>query len=157
MINKKIIMLFAFILVLCTAAIGGVYALEQKSEVSQAVKKQIDNQVNQFLAKVDEDVQQSFNLNLAGYEKIDRKALFQDKKAYEKSLRSVYMEVIMNQSDGDILPQLYVNAQQNTGYILEKKADGQNVLYTIQKEDGEWRMVDTQEATGNVIEFEEIK
>lgn len=74
------------------------------------------------------------------------------------------------QEDGDIIPSVYVDEENNELYILEKKSDGTNVLHIFQPENSDnhlssnstklsltWSEVEKETADGEIIDFEEVE
>lgn len=102
---------------------------------------------NAFLLEVDKDVAATFGLPLAELKKVDEQPLYdQQDDPYASTMLGVLAQVRRTQDYGDIMPSVYLQDGQN-GYVLEKKADGTNYLYTIAY-DQEWAIVKTDSALG---------
>ncbi|MBO8157175.1 MAG: hypothetical protein H0Z32_12000 [Bacillaceae bacterium] len=149
--------IFAAVAVMLALLIGSsVYADPEKGSRSfevpttpeeQQIKEKIDQANNEFRQKVLDDIKKSFSLQGSDFKEA-RSELLNDQNF--KEFRWVYMEVVKNQEEGDIMPVLYYN--QNQAYILEKKSDGTNVMYTLKKDSSEWVIADKKVSPGAQIE-----
>ena len=87
---------------------------------------------NAFLQEVNQDVAASFGLSLADLKKVDEEPLYdQQEDPYVSTLLAVLAQVRRTQDYGDIKPSVYLNQDDQSGFVLEKKADGTNLLYKI--------------------------
>ncbi|MFD1737458.1 hypothetical protein ACFSCX_12925 [Bacillus salitolerans] len=123
---------------------------EPQNEEQEAIKERIDSANSEFMDNVNQDVLETFDLKLDDYEKLDNQDLYED-DTY-KDLHGVLFEVMMSQEDGDIKPTVYVKG--NIAYILEKKADGTNILHEYKKLDGKggkWKKESKKEEKGEKI------
>ncbi len=103
---------------------------------------------NAFLQEVDKDVAASFGLSLAEMKKVDEQSLIdQQEDPYVSTLLRVSAQVMRTMDYGDIMPSAYLQQDGQSGYVLEKKADGTNFLYTIAYNQ-EWAIVKTDSAQG---------
>lgn len=101
-----------------------------------------------FLLEVDKDVAASFGLSLAELKKADEQSLIdQQEDPYASTLLGVRAQVMRTMDYGDIMPSVYLQPDGQSGYVLEKKADGTNYLYTIAYNQ-EWAIVKTDSAPG---------
>ncbi len=103
---------------------------------------------NAFLQEVDKDVAGSFGLSLVDLKKADEQTLIdQQEDSYASTLLDVLAQVRRTLDYGDIRPSVYLTQDGQNGYVLQKKADGTNHLYTIAY-DQEWAIVTTDSAPG---------
>lgn len=103
---------------------------------------------NAYLLEVDKDVAATFGLSLAELQKVDEEPLYdQQEDPYVSTLLGVLAQVRRTQGYGDIMPSAYLQQDGQSGYILAKKADGANYLYTIAYNQG-WAIVKTDSAQG---------
>lgn len=154
MYKKRTVVISGLILisliVLSTTAVAsqrGHFFKQPANQEEMAIKNRIDAEVNNFKSQVDEDIANAFTIELTSLEKIDHKALGTDSF---KPFETVFIEVITQQKTGDVLPSIYING--NTGYILEKKADGTNVVYRIEKNQNVWTILQKESKPGKYIE-----
>ncbi|MEJ8545184.1 hypothetical protein [Brevibacillus borstelensis] len=163
--NKKIITVLTISL-LSISAIGFANASSVKQEIPLEKKVKLEKNLKEFRDKVNDDIASSFNIELSGYKQLDRAALFQDKSGELDALKNAFMEVIENQEEGDIMPNIFINEETNEGLILEKKSDGKNKIYKLEKGNSknlskhtnhdDWKIVDEDETEGEIILFEEV-
>ncbi|QOT00005.1 hypothetical protein JNUCC42_04420 [Brevibacterium sp. JNUCC-42] len=167
---KKKLFLVAGALVLTVSAVGGAtYAGMSKEKKVQLLEQRLV----EFKANVDNDIAESFDVNLDNLEKLDHKEILNDEN--QIAIAKKYMEVSMEQEVGDIQPSIYLDKDKNELYILEKKAEGKNILHKYEQKQTRslskssndstsndlkadvWSEVSTDKAKGKVIDFEEVK
>ncbi|MDO0823869.1 M56 family metallopeptidase [Desulfosporosinus nitroreducens] len=97
---------------------------------------------------VDKDIAGSFQLSLADLKKVDEQPLYdQQEEQSDSTLLGVLSQVRRTLDYGDIKPSAYLKQDGQSGYILQKKADGTNHLYTIAYKQG-WAIIKTDSAPG---------
>jgi len=103
---------------------------------------------NAFLQDVDKDIAGSFQLSLTDLKKVDVQPLYdQQEEQYASTMLGVLSQVRRTQDYGDINPSVYLKQDGQSGYVLEKKADGTNHLYSIAYNQG-WAIIKTDSAPG---------
>jgi len=101
-----------------------------------------------FRQDVDKDIAGSFQLSLADLKKVDEHSLYdQQEEQYASTMLGVLSQVRRTQDYGDINPSVYLKQDGQSGYVLEKKADGTNHLYSIAYNQG-WAIIKTDSAQG---------
>ncbi|MFS1514751.1 hypothetical protein VQL36_20415 [Chengkuizengella sp. SCS-71B] len=119
---------------------------EMSNETERQIKEKIDNANKKYKNDVDNDIKNTHNVNLNGYDLIDiDQILGGNSEEFD-----VFIEVMHTQTPGDTLPSLYVKGKK--GYIFEKKSDGTNFLYELEKNDGKWELKDKKEKKGKKID-----
>lgn len=162
---KKSLLFTSLTLVLVFSVIGGAYA-NKEMELSKV--ETLKQRLSEFKEKVDNDIAQSFDINLEELVELDRKVIINDEKY--KGITNKLIDVINEQEDGDIIPSVYLDEENNELYILEKKSDGTNVLHKYQPENSDaqlsskstkfslkWSEVENETADGEIIDFEEVE
>lgn len=154
--NKK---LFFSILVVAILIVGAsiVGATEKNyfsfstpsTEKEIAIKEMIDKRVSDFKDAVDQDIKDSFDVKLEDFKKIHQKTIMTDEKY--KDLKSIFLDILFKQNQGDVIPSVYVNETEGSGYILEKSVDGTNTIYIIEYSNG-WKLSETLSRTGTYID-----
>lgn len=155
---KKIISLIAVALILVsTLVVNGQTALAKangghdfktpNTTEEKMAKDKIDKVVAKFKQEVDKDIEDTFMINLSDYKKIDHKAILTTNSS--SSLKKIFISIMLNQQTGDIIPSIYF--QGNKGFIIEKKADGTNVVYTIHNNSDQWEISKKEQRTGRHI------
>lgn len=119
------------------------------NEAEVKIKKEIDQKINAFRATVNQDVSNSFGLNLESYSEINYKEIL---SGQHDELKNAFFEVVVTQKPGDVMPSVFINNSQNEGYILEKKANGTSVIYTLKKDGSSWVIVSQDMKPGKYIE-----
>ncbi|MGE7919370.1 DUF3888 domain-containing protein [Viridibacillus sp. NPDC093762] len=121
----------------------------------------LEKDINEFYKATLSDIKQSFNLNLESYSSYTYNQLqYQTELNNEfKSLLNIVEEIVTN----ILLPERkipYKNVidpvafiKGNTGYILFKKSDGTNVIYKVQKKDGNWIVTDENSKQGKKMDY----
>lgn len=87
-----------------------------------------------FINKITNDFVKTHSLNLNDYSLFDIRELNVTKdnlQAKEQSLLNISLEITKNQSFIDCSPIFYLDKLKNKGYVLEKKLNGMNNLYTL--------------------------
>jgi len=105
------------------------------------------------------DIQNTFKLNLAAFEKLTYDQLFYkaEKEKQYKSLTDLLTDIVEIEINPEIntpyspyknviTPVTFIN--ENEGYILFKKADGTNVVFKVSKSDGKWSVVNKKSKQG---------
>ncbi|MCM3079624.1 hypothetical protein [Brevibacillus invocatus] len=162
---KKTLLFTSLTLVLVFSVFGGAYA---NKDLKLSKVETLKQRLSEFKEKVDNDVAQSFEINLDELVELDRKDVLNDEKYI--GIGDKLMDVMIEQEDGDIIPSVYLDEENNELYILEKKSDGTNVLHKYQPENSkdqlssksskfslEWSEVEKEEADGEIIDFEEVE
>jgi len=120
-----------------------------------------EKEINEFYSATLSDIKQSFNLNLEPYSSYTYNQLqYQSEINNEfKSLFNIAEEIVTN----ILLPERkipYKNVidpvtfiKGNTGYILFKRSDGTNVIYQVQKKDGNWIVTDKKSKQGKKMDY----
>lgn len=115
--------------------------------------KDTDTALKAYIAHmqdVDKDVADSFQLSLADLKKVDEQSLIdqqQQEEQNDSTLLGVLARIRRTLDYGDIIPSVYLKQDGENGYVLQKKADGTNYLYTIAYNQG-WDIVKTDSAPG---------
>lgn len=100
------------------------------------------------LQDVDKDIAGSFQLSLTDLKKVDVQPLYdQQEEQYASTMLGVLSQVRRTQDYGDINPSVYLKQDGQSGYVLEKKTDGTNHLYSIAYNQG-WAIIKTDSAQG---------
>ncbi|ODA41627.1 Regulatory sensor-transducer, BlaR1/MecR1 family [Desulfosporosinus sp. BG] len=108
-------------------------------------------QSSNFMQDVEKDIADSFNLSLEDLNKVDEKPLYgQQEDPYASTMLGVLNQVRRTQGYGDIKPSVYLKQDGKSGYILAKKVDGINYLYTIAYNQG-WAIDKTDTVQGKAI------
>lgn len=117
--------------------------------------------INEFYSATLSDIKKSFNLNLESYSSYTYNQLqFQAEINNEfKSLFNIAEEIVTN----ILLPERkipYKNVidpvtfiKGNTGYMLFKRSDGTNVIYQVQKKEGNWKVTDKNSKQGKKMDY----
>jgi hypothetical protein len=162
----KIKILFSVLtLLLAFSVVGGVYA---SKETSNSKTKLLKQRLAEFRETVDEEIAQSFEISLEDLKELDRQDVLSEEKY--KDIAMKFMDLIIEQDEGDIIPSIYLDEENNELYLLEKKSDGTNVLHKFEsgkskmrsssidgEESNEWVEVITEEADGEIFDFEEVE
>jgi hypothetical protein len=121
----------------------------------------LEKDINEFYKATLSDIKQSFNLNLGSYSSYTYNQLqYQAEINNEfKSLFNIAEEVVTNilfperkiPNKNVIDPVTFI--KDNTGYMLFKKSDGTNVIYTVQKKDGNWIVTDKNNKQGKKMDY----
>jgi F0F1-type ATP synthase delta subunit len=151
---RKQALIIGTALTLALGALGAVNAEKEKSEIKPEVAAQLEKNIQEFKNEVDTDIIQSFKLDLTKFDKIDHKDVMQ--KDEYANLRKAFIRVAMEQSEGDIMPSIYLQ-NKNTAYILEKKSDGSNVVHEFKLKGDKWEATDVKKSKGKIIKFKEIQ
>lgn len=124
---------------------------ESKVVKSEILKDREAKKIEEFYRKAISDIVKSFSLDLKTY------------KVYNSvnvpnGLRDTITSVIKNILNPEIHPP-YKNVidpvtflKADQGYILFKKSDGTNIVYTVKKEDNKWRVINIREKKGKKME-----
>ncbi|TNO98612.1 DUF3888 domain-containing protein [Bacillus sp. CD3-1a] len=102
----------------------------------------------QAIVKIENNRNESFDINLTGYELYS----FGDfnQLGYKiKPLTQLYLGIIQTEGEWIDEPRLYIKG--NKGYFHLWKADGTNVLYTVEKSGDFWRIIDVKKKGINRI------
>ena len=120
-----------------------------------------EKDINEFYKETLSDIKQSFNLNLEPYSSYtDNQLQYQTELNNEfKSLLNIVEEIETNillperkiQNKNVIDPVTFIKG--NKGYILFKKSDGTNVIYKVQKKDGNWIVTDKNSKQGKKMDY----
>lgn len=118
------------------------------SDVTEMEKMLVD-----FEREITEEISNSFKINVEGYDYF--KAVKVGEVGNSESLEEIVTDVMTNQTEGDVIPMVYVHENNKKAYIFEKKADGRNVVYKLSKKaDGEWTVADMTEKDGERFQAE---
>lgn len=121
----------------------------------------LEKDINEFYKATLSDIKQSFNLNLGSYSSFTYNQLqYQAEINNEfRSLFNIAEEIVTNilfperkiPNKNVIDPVTFI--KDNTGYILFKKSDGTNVIYKVQKKDGNWIVTDKNSKQGKKMDY----
>lgn len=121
----------------------------------------LEKEINEFYKATLSDIKQSFKLNLGSYSSYTYNQLqYQAEINNEfKSLFNIAEEIVTNILNPErkipykniIDPVTFI--KDNTGYMLFKKSDGTNVIYKIQKKDGNWIVTDKNSKQGKKMDY----
>ncbi|TKC15661.1 DUF3888 domain-containing protein [Robertmurraya kyonggiensis] len=120
--------------------------------------------VKKFYQDTITDIKKSFNLNLDSYAPYTyNQLLYESEKQKEyKSLSEIVEKIIADIPYDEIKPPLknvikpITFIKDNKGYILLKRADGTNEVYTLEKIDGNWQVMDKKIKQGKKMKKELI-
>ena len=121
-----------------------------------------EKKVIQFYKESISDIEQSFHLNLDNYSEYSYdKLLYKAEKHEEyRSLSTIAEEIVTNILNPEIHPP-YKNVidpvtfiKGNGGYILFKRADGTNTLFTVKKDNKDWVVVKRENEKGKKMKNE---
>ena len=123
--------------------------------------EKLEKDINEFYKATLSDIKQSFNLDLGSYSSYTYNQLqYQAEINNEfKSLFNFAEEVVTNilfperkiPNKNVIDPVTFI--KDNTGYMLYKKSDGTNVIYKVQKKDGNWIVTDKNSKQGKKMDY----
>ncbi|QDQ01231.1 DUF3888 domain-containing protein [Lysinibacillus fusiformis] len=123
--------------------------------------EKLEKDINEFYKETLSDIKQSFNLNLESYSCYTYNQLqYQTEINNEfKSLFNIAEEIVTNilfperkiPYKNVIDPVTFIKG--NTGYMLFKKSDGTNVIYKVQKKDGNWIVTDKNSKQSNEMDY----
>ena len=85
---------------------------------------------NDILDQIDNELQESVGTDVKAYKKFIYSNL-DDIKEENLWLRKLYSEEVDQLAEGDYLPVIYI--KKNEGYMLVKKRDGTNIIYSLSK------------------------
>ncbi|WEG14026.1 DUF3888 domain-containing protein [Pullulanibacillus sp. KACC 23026] len=121
----------------------------------------VEKEINDFYKATLSDIKQSFNLNLESYSSYRYNQLhYQAELNNEfKPLFTIAEEIATNfllperkiPNKNVIDPVTFIKG--NTGYMLFKKSDGTNVIYKLQKKDGNWIVTDKNSKQGKKMDY----
>lgn len=123
--------------------------------------EKLEKDINEFYKATLSDIKQSFHLNLEPYSSYTYNQLqYQAEINNEfKSLFKIAEEIVTN----ILLPERKIpnknvidpvtSIKGNTGYMLFKKSDGTNVIYKVQKKDGNWIVTDKNNKQGKKMDY----
>jgi len=133
----------ALIFVLGTVLLTNAQTMNGEDTADAALKA-----YESHMLDVDKDIAGSFQLSLADLKKVDEQPLYdQQEEQSDSTLLGVLAQVRRTLDYGDIKPSAYLKQDGQSGYILQKKADGTNHLYTIAYNQG-WAIIKTDSAQG---------
>lgn len=115
------------------------------------IKEKIDGELEKFRSAVSADIVETSQIDLSNFKKVVPKEIIGNQQ-YE-TLTDVFFSILSGQKAGDIIPMIYLNGDK--GYILEKKATGENFVYYIENQNG-WEIVKSENGLGKVIRFEDV-
>ncbi|MGN8842487.1 hypothetical protein ACTNDN_06640 [Niallia sp. HCP3S3_B10] len=102
------------------------------SLLSTNVLAKLSTEEEAFINKITNDFVKTHSLNLNEYSLFDIRELNNESlQAKEQSLLNISLEITKNQSFIDCSPIYYLNKLKSKGYVLEKKLNGMNNLYTL--------------------------
>lgn len=154
MSSLGVLLLVTFLFTAITYADSRFYNFSKPGNVKEEkIKTEIDDSLSKFENEVDTDVAKAHNISLKDYDKIDFNKLFDKNNKEYSSLRNIVMNIIHSQANGDIKPSLYLSKDKKEAYMLEKKNDGTNCLYTLKDSNG-WKVVDTNKKPGKYFTSE---
>ncbi|MCJ8007156.1 DUF3888 domain-containing protein [Lederbergia wuyishanensis] len=125
------------------------------------VGDKVEKEIYEFYKATLSDIKQSFNLNLEAYSSYTYNQLQYKAEINSefKSLFNIAEEIVTN----ILLPERkipYKNVidpvtflKGDTGYMLFKKSDGTNVIYQVQKQDGNWIVTDKNSKQGKKMNY----
>lgn len=135
--------------------------LEVKTISFQHEGDQLEKDINEFYKATLLDIIQSFNLNLGSYSSYtyDQLQYQADINNEFKSLFNIAKKIATNilfpereiPNKNVIDPVTFI--KDNTGYMLFKKSDGTNVIYKVQKKDGNWIVTDKNSTQGKKMDY----
>ncbi|KWU62467.1 hypothetical protein AWW70_13655 [Bacillus mycoides] len=118
-----------------------------------------EKKINTFYNRVIFEIEKAFNLQLETYKKYNNEQLLYkaDQQNNYKSLSNIIVRITTEILKADIsspykniiTPISFVKGDQ--GYILFKRADGRNVVCTVEKENDEWKVVEMNYKTGKKL------
>ncbi len=120
----------------------------------------VEKEINEFYKAILSDLKQSFNLNLESYSSYTYNQLHYQAEINNefKPLFNMAEEIVTN----ILLPERkipYKNVidpvtfiKGNIGYMLFKKSDGTNVIYKLQKKEGNWIVTDKDSKQGKKMD-----
>lgn len=121
-----------------------------------------EEKVKKFYQETITDIKKSFNLNLNTYVPYTYNQLFykSEKQKEYKSLSEIVEKIIVNIPYADIKPPLknvikpVTFIKDNNGYILFKRADGTNEVYTVEKKYNKWQVIERKNKQGKKMKKE---
>lgn len=121
-----------------------------------------EKKMKQFYKDVLIDIKKTFHLNLLPYERYDYKQLrYKAEKQDEfNSLAAIAEEIVINILSPEIQPPFknvidpVTFLKDDEGFILFKKADGTNVFYKVQMENGIWKVIEQESKEGKKMNYE---
>lgn len=102
------------------------------SFLSTNVLAKLSTEEEAFINKITNDFVKTHSLNLNEYSLFDIRGLNNESlQTKEQSLLNISLEITKNQSFIDCSPIFYLDKLKSKGYVLEKKLNGMNNLYTL--------------------------
>lgn len=121
----------------------------------------LEKEIHEFYKETLSDIKQSFHLNLASYSSHTYNQLQYQAEIHNEftSLFTIAEEIATSillperkiPNKNVIDPVTFI--KDNTGYILFKKSDGTNVIYQVQKKDGNWIVTDKKNKQGKKMDY----
>ncbi|MEW9674275.1 hypothetical protein [Ammoniphilus sp. 3BR4] len=114
--------------------------------------------------KFSETYRNLFNVDLSGYQKYEYEQLLsQAEQKKLKQLAKFNEDIVIKELNKDIKPPYknvadpFTFVKEDKAYIVFKKADGTNVLYTMRKENDTWINVKRESQQGKVMPKELLR
>lgn len=121
----------------------------------------LEKDIDQFYEATLSDIKQSFNLNLAHYTAYNYNQL-QYQAEIDNSFMSLF-SIVEEITTNILLPERKVPnknvidpvtfLKKHTGYILFKKSDGTNVIYKVEKKNGDWIVTGKNSTRGKKMDY----
>ena len=118
-----------------------------------------EQKIKKFNNDVLMDIQKTFNLDLNGYQKYESRQIFyqaeQDRNL--KQLANFNEDIVINVLNKEFTPphknvtEPFTFVKDDKAYIVYKKADGTNILYTLRKENSNWVIIKKETKQGKVM------
>ncbi|WP_245799427.1 DUF3888 domain-containing protein [Sporosarcina newyorkensis] len=121
----------------------------------------LEKEINDFYKSTLTDIKKSFNFNLKPFSSYTYNQLQYQSEINDdfKSLFNIAEEIVTD----ILLPERKIPnknvidpvnfIKDNTGYMLFKKSDGTNVIYTVQKNNGNWIVIDNSSKKGKKMDY----
>ncbi|MBA2873404.1 hypothetical protein [Thermaerobacillus caldiproteolyticus] len=114
-----------------------------------------EQKMEKFKNEVLMDIQKTFNLDLNAYQKYEYEQLrYQAEQGKFMKLAKINEDIVINELNKEIKPP-YKNViypmtfiKGDEAFILYKKADGTNVLYTLRKKNDNWLILNKETKEG---------
>lgn len=122
---------------------------------------QVEKDINEFYKATLSDIEKSFNMNLVSYTSYRYNQLqYQAEINNEfnslfKSAEEIVTNILFPERKipykNVIDPVTFIKG--DTGYMLFKKSDGTNVIYKVQKQNGNWMVIEKNSKQGNKMDY----
>jgi hypothetical protein len=115
-----------------------------------------ERKIRKFKADILTDITETFNLDMKSYQQYEYQQLayLSDNQEKFKSLLNLNNQIWSKSNIGVgfvnvVAPVTFI--KNNHGYILFKEADGTNLLYTIQNQNEEWKILKIETKKGKIM------